>query len=172
MVETDELANRLARQTMPADDNDGIMQGLLKASNVVEQFDDEFNNWFRIHDVRVYGENEIGIVADWKWTIERWVAAEMDDRLESNGWTHFAHLKADRDKEPNEAEFRYAKSYGGTKVFLNAYVTFTERAFKALENGEERVEYGNKEVSERVMKARERLADRNKKDELRRQGVM
>lgn len=168
----DEVANRLARQTVPADNNDSVRNGLLKASNIVEQFVDDTNGWFRIHDVRVYSDNEIGIVADWKWTIERWVAAEMDDRLEADGWENFAHLKADRKKEPNEAEFRYMKFYGDTRVYLNSYVTFTKRAFEALEEGRDIVEYGDKEVSERVMKARERLADRKKKDDLMRQGVM
>lgn len=159
MLDEKKVAEKIAKDTIPDDDNVSVIKGMLTGANVVEQFHNETNGWMDIHDVRVYDENTIGIAADWKWTIERWVAEGMGEMLESNGWSEFAHLKADRRKEPNEAEFRFRKEYGSVSVFLNCYVEFTERAFDALDKGKEKVEYGNEEAANRIKRARERMSE-------------
>lgn len=156
----------IARDTVPTDKNDRVKLGLLKSVAVVDELDEELNGWLSFHDVRVYDDNIVGIVADWKWTIERWVSGDMDERMRSLGWTVFAHTLADRDKDDHEAEFRFVKQYGEVKVYLNVYVEFTRRVFEALSSGEDITPDEDDEGSATLEEVRDAIQKNRMKEEL------
>lgn len=152
-------ADRIARETIPRGDNEGILASLWNVHDVVEDFIDETNNWFEILDVRVYKSGVIGIPCKYRWTIVRWAKNDMDQWLLDNGWDDVAHLAADsREREDNELEARYVKEIGGHMVNATFLVEFPDRVFEEMndKNGMERAKE----------KSRERTANQTAKNRI------
>lgn len=132
-LESQEVAEYIARQTVPGSRNTPMYEGLQRAVDVVPTVIQDLNNWFEIVDVRVLGEDHIGIPMRYRWTIIRWANQDMDQWLEDHGWEDMAHLNADsRTRQENELEARYRKQFGDVVVDCNFLVFFPDEVFEAL----------------------------------------
>lgn len=137
-VEHIERAKEVEKASIPGEDNDYTLEMLERAQTITKNFIEDTNDWFEIEKVHVYPENKIGITAKFRWTIERFIAAEVEDVIMDAGYGVAPHLEADwRDVQENEIEYRARKQEGGTRVFLNLLIEMTDRAFEALNNQEE-----------------------------------
>lgn len=132
-VDPREIAESVAKSTVPGRSNDPVIDGLRFSPKVVEDVIDDLNNWFEVVDVRVYNDVHIGIPMRYRWTIIRWADNDMDQWLMDNGWEQLPHLNADsRTREEDELEARYRKVYRGVVVDTNFLVKFPERVFRKL----------------------------------------
>lgn len=133
----EDVAKRVSENTLPGPSNDPFIDGLGNAMRVVPRVIVDLKNWFRIIDVRVHGEREIGMPMEYRWTIVRWAENEMDNWLIDRGWENIPHLKADtREREVNELEARYVKQFGEVDVFANFIVEFPDRVFRELNDSD------------------------------------
>lgn len=136
-LERIERARDVERASIPGRDNQYSLSMLESARDVVEQFIEETNDWFEIEKVHVYPENKVGITAKFRWTIERFVSAEVEDVIMDAGYGVAPHLEANwRDVQPNEIEYRARKQEGGVRVFVNLLIEMTDRAFDSLDEQE------------------------------------
>lgn len=137
-LERIERAREVERASIPGEDNGYTLDMLEEARTIVEQFVEETNDWFEIEKVHIYPENKVGITAKFRWTIERFVAAEVEDVIMDAGYGIAPHLEANwRDVQPNEIEYRARKQERGIRVFVNLLIEMTDRAFDSLEKQEE-----------------------------------
>lgn len=133
-LERIERAREVERMSMPGKDNLYTLSMLEIARDVVDEFIEETNDWFEIEKIHVYPENKVGITAKFRWTIERFIAAEVEDVIMGAGYGIAPHLEANwRDVQPNEIEYRARKQENGVRIFVNLLIEMTDRAFDALD---------------------------------------
>lgn len=129
----EDIAEEITRSTYPGPENDGVKRGLMKANAVFPVVVEDLRDWFYAVDVRVYGEDHIGIPMRYRWTIIRWAQQDMDHWLESHGWEDAPHRNADSySRREDELEARYRKEYSGVTVDCNFLVHIPRVVFEKL----------------------------------------
>lgn len=143
-----DIVDTILKDTSPGNSNDHILNTIHSLEDVVEGFISDTNGWFEILDVRVYPDGSIGIPCRWRWTIERYAAAKIEDRLLDSGWAVDHHLEADSRKhnEDRDLQLRYRKNIQGHDVYINVYVWMTDNAFNALETNEP-IQIGDRDIT-------------------------
>jgi len=125
------------KDSVPGRGNQMIIERLNVSKEVVSTVVEDLNNWVQVEKVHVYPDNRVGVTARYRWTIERFIATDMENIIRSEGYGIAPHLEADwRGREESEIEYRVRKEIDGTRVFVNLLVEMTSRAFRALNTGE------------------------------------
>jgi len=152
-----EIADRVASVTIPGESNMAIFKGLQRAAEIAQLVEDDLNNWIDIIDARVYGENMMGIAAEYRWTIYRWGSNDMEGYMADNGWNADPHRLADSYKrEEDQMEARYRKKFGDMWVYINILVLFPDRAFDELNAKESYEQTKEKKIEEKEQQSRKK----------------
>lgn len=157
-VDIEEVAERVARGTIPGRSNERFERGIVNTSAVVPVVIEDLNNWFEVLEVRIKDEHAVSIPMRYRWSIIRWARQDMDKWLMDHGWDEFAHRQADTHvRQENEMEARYRKRYGDVTVYCNFLVNFPPSVFKKI-----------KEDSDQSIrkKQRERVEKKNTIDDI------